>query len=272
MCRSVKINRKIQLDFLKYGVVPKSYPADYEMDPEVINAPEYASEIDSAFSELPSLSLTMDVNSWFNPDTGMYVGYPNSDISREKAVTAEFIFRDETEESFAVSCGVQNQGGTSIVNWKSPKQSMRLLFKEIYGPTKLKYKLFPDSEINSINTLVVDAMLNATWIHPNDEKQRLHALYLRDQLTSDLQNDMGGLSFHGRYFHLYLNGLYWGICNLHERPDDAFLAEYLDAGREDFDVIKHNPNTIVAGSNGFYNAMLTSRTKWIFRSQAIDRF
>ncbi|QGY46013.1 T9SS type A sorting domain-containing protein [Maribellus comscasis] len=236
----------------------KTIPADYEMDPEVINDPEYVSAIDSAFSELPSLSLTMDINSWFNPDTGMYVGYPNSDISRAKAVTAEFIFQEDTEESFAVSCGVQNQGGTSIVNWKSPKQSMRLLFKEMYGPTKLKYKLFPDSEINSINTLVVDAMLNSTWIHPTDEDQRFHALYLHDQLTSDLQNDMGGLSFHGMYFHLYLNGLYWGICNLHERPDDAFLAEHLDAKREDFDVIKHNPNTVVAGTNSFYTTMLTS--------------
>ena len=232
--------------------------ADYEMDPEVINSPEYASEIDSAFSDLPTLSLTMNVNSWFDPDTGMYVGYPNSNETREKAVTAEFIFNNNSEENFAVACGVQNQGGTSVINWKSPKQSMRLLFKGIYGPTKLKYKLFPDSEINSINTLVVDDMLNCTWIHPTSEQQRTHALYLRDQLTSDLRNNMGGLSFHGRYFHLYLNGLYWGICNLHERPDDAFMAEYLDANREDFDIVKHNPNTIVSGSNTYYKSMLTN--------------
>ncbi|MCG6188904.1 CotH kinase family protein [Maribellus maritimus] len=255
---SVKEQSKNHIGFPETWGGSKTIPADYEVDPEVINDPEYTFEIDSAFSDLPSLSLTMDVNSWFNPDTGMYVGYPNSDISIEKAVIAEFIFPEEIEESFAVSCGVQNQGGTSIVNWKSPKQSMRLLFKEMYGPTKLKYKLFPDSEINSINTLVVDAMLNSTWIHPTDEDQRFHALYLRDQLTSDLQNDMGRLSFHGRYFHLYLNGLYWGICNLHERPDDAFLAEYLDAEREKFDVLKHNPNTVVAGTNSFYTTMLTS--------------
>ncbi|MBT3382392.1 MAG: T9SS type A sorting domain-containing protein [Prolixibacteraceae bacterium] len=249
----------------KQGINPQGFPelwggakiidADYEMDPEVINHPDYANEITNAFESLPSLSLTMDVDEWFNHETGLYVGYPNTNVIREKPVTAEFLFNN-TEENFAIECGVQNQGGSSIVRWKSPKQSMRLLFKEIYGPTRLRYKLFHDSEINSINTLVVDVMLNATWIHPTDVKQRLHAMYLRDQLTSDLHNEMGSLSVHGRYFHLYLNGLYWGICNLHERPDDAFLSEYLDAEREDFDIVKHGPDEIVSGTNDFYLLML----------------
>lgn len=230
--------------------------ADYEMDPEVVKSSEYSTEIDDAFQSLPVLSLSMTVDEWFNPETGLYVGYPNTKVTREKPVTAEFIFNTETEENFAIECGVQNQGGTSIVKWKSPKQSMRLLFKEVYGPTRLKRKLFPDSEINSINTLVVDAMLNATWIHPWDNKQRVSALYFRDQLTSDLQNEMGWLSFHGRYVNLFLNGLYWGIYDLHERPDDAFLSEYLDAAREDFDVIKHNPDEIVAGTNSIYLKLL----------------
>ena len=233
----------------------KIIDADYEMDPDVINNPEYAADVLEAFQSLPSLSLTMDVDEWFNHETGLYVGYPNTNVIREKPVTAEFIF-NTNEENFAVECGVQNQGGSSIVKWKSPKQSMRLLFKEIYGPTRLRRELFLDSDINSINTLVVDVMLNATWIHPSSEQQRTHAMYLRDQLTSDLHKEMGALSVHGRYFNLYLNGLYWGICNLHERPDDAFLSEYLDGEREDFDIVKHGPDEIVSGTNDFYLLML----------------
>ena len=229
-------------------------PADYEMDPEIINNPEYASQIDKAFKSIPSLSLTMDIDDWFDYNQGVYTGYPNSDITHEKAVTAEFIF-NTNEENFVVECGVQNQGGTSIVDWKVPKQSMRLLFKKIYGPGTLKYKLFPDSEIESINTLVVDGLLYS-WLHPWDNKQRITSLYFRDQLASDMQNNMGWLSFHGRYVNLFINGLYWGVYDLHERPDDAFMAEYLDAEREDFDIIKHNPNTIVSGSNTAYKQML----------------
>lgn len=257
---------------------PKGFPkiwggakiinADYEMDPEIIDSPEYADDINEAFESLPSLSLSMDVDEWFNHSTGLYVGYPNSNETREKPVTAEFLFNNE-EESFVVECGVQNQGGTSIVKWKVPKQSMRLLFKEMYGPTRLKRKLFPDSDLESINTLVIDGLLYS-WLHPWDEKQRQTSLYFRDQLASDMQNEMGGLSFHGRYVHLYLNGLYWGVYDLHERPDDAFLSEYLDAEREDFDIIKHNPNRIVSGSNESYLAMLEVARKGLSTEKGLN--
>ncbi len=202
-------------------------PADYEMDPKIINNPAYSAEIQKGLQSIPTVSLTMNTSDWFDSFTGIYVGYPNSDITREKAVTAEFLFA-ETSENFAVECGVQNQGGTSIVNWKVPKQSMRLLFKEMYGPAKLKYKLFPDSDIKSINTLVLDGLLYS-WVHPFDEKQRTTSLYFRDQLASDMQNKMGWPSFHGIYVNLFINGLYWGIYDLHERPDEDFLEEYLDA-------------------------------------------
>ena len=262
----------------KQGKTPRGFPetwggktvieADYEMDSEIIKSPNYQSEISGAIESIPSLSLTMNVDDWFNHKTGLYVGYPNSSETREKAVTAEFLFQDK--ENFAVECGVQNQGGTSFVNWKIPKQSMRLLFKKIYGPSRLKYKLFPDSDINSINTLVIDGLLYS-WVHPWDDKQRVTSLYFRDQLTSDLQNEMGGLSFHGVYVHLFINGLYWGVYDLHERPDDAFLSEYLDADREDFNIIKHNPNNIMAGSNQSYLRLLEQARNGFSTAQEVDK-
>ena len=261
----------------KQGKSPAGFPqfwggsstiaADYEMDPEIVKHPSYAGEISKALQSIPTVSLSMNIDDWFNPNTGVYAGYPNSDISREKPVTAEFLFPDN-EENFVVECGVQNQGGTSIVNWKVPKQSMRLLFKEIYGPAKLNYKLFPDAEIESINTLVLDGFLYS-WVHPFDEKQRNTTLFFRDQLASDLQNKMGWPSFHGIYVNLFINGLYWGMYDLHERPDEAFLAEYLDASREDFDIIKHNPNNVVQGSNSAYLEMLDFARKGLSTPEAL---
>ncbi len=56
---------------------------------------------------------------------------------------------------------------------------------------------------------------------------------------------MGQLSSHSIYVHLYVNGLYWGLYNPSERPDDAFLYSYdkLDDNpqspdREDWDIVK----------------------------------
>lgn len=261
----------------KQGRVPTGFPlvwggstsigADYAMDEDVTMNPVYSGEFEQALKSLPVVSLSMNVDDWFNSQTGLYVGYPNSDISREKAVTAEFLFSDTTQ-NFAVNCGVQNQGGTSIINWKVPKQSMRLLFKEKYGPRKLKKKLFPDAEIESINTLVLDGFLYS-WLHPWDEKQRVTTLFFRDQLASDMQNKMGWPSFHGIYVHLFINGLYWGMYDLHERPDEEFLAEHLFTQPEDFDIIKHNPKTIVQGSNATYLEMLEFARKGLSTQAAL---
>ena len=54
----------------------------------------------------------------------------------------------------------------------------------------------------------------------------------------DSQLDMDQLSAHGMYVHLYVNGLYWGLYNPTERPDDAFHEIYQGDREEDWDVVK----------------------------------
>ncbi|MCA9415839.1 MAG: CotH kinase family protein, partial [Candidatus Omnitrophica bacterium] len=180
-----------------------------------------------------------------------------SGINWERACSAELIFSDGTE-GFAINSGIRIQGQTSTdPNWKSPKLSMRLLFKNEYGPSHLEFPLYPDSSVHSFDTLVLDARLNQTWIHPWDLGQRIRAQYLRDQFMSDAQIAMGHLSSHGRYVHLFLNGLYWGLYDIHERPDEHFHSDYLGGVDEDYDVIRHNPFDVVSGSNNGYTEMLT---------------
>ena len=59
--------------------------------------------------------------------------------------------------------------------------------------------------------------------------------YLRDQWIRDTQLAMGSLAPRGRFVHVYLDGLYWGLYNLTERVTSAFAADHLGAG--DYDVI-----------------------------------
>jgi hypothetical protein len=82
--------------------------------------------------------------------------------------------------------------------------------------------------------------------------------------VSDLQNLAGGRAPHGKYVHLYLNGRYWGLYNLHERPDESFADAYFGGDPDDYDVIKHNPTPDIAWAAGGvtalnnYNAMLAA--------------
>jgi len=233
------------------GCANPSMTGDYEVDPDVVEDPVYIDRLNDALTSIPSLSIVMNLDDLFDPDTGIYSNSKCEGLAWERAASTELIFPDGTE-GFQENAGIRIQGGSSTQNWKSIKLSMRLLFKEEYGPTKLRYKLFPDSAIDSINTLVLDARLNLSWIHPSDAYQREHAQYLRDQYVADLHNAMGHLSPHGVRAHVYINGLYWGMYCLHERPDDALAAEYLGGNREDYDILRHNSNDVVAGSNDSY--------------------
>jgi hypothetical protein len=65
--------------------------------------------------------------------------------------------------------------------------------------------------------------------------ERRTADYLRDQWMRESYAAMGRLSARGCFVHLYLNGLYWGIYNLTERPDEHFAAAHLGGRAKDFD-------------------------------------
>ena len=88
--------------------------------------------------------------------------------------------------------------------------------------------MFADSPVTSFNTFVLDGGINYWWHYVGSsgpEDQRYRAQCVRDQFTSDLMLAMGNPSFHGQFYNLYLNGLYWGIHYVHERPDDGFRRE-----------------------------------------------
>ena len=42
------------------------------------------------------------------------------------------------------------------------------------------------------------------------------------------------------FVHLYINGLYWGLYNVVERPDASFMSSYLGGEKEDWYVVNHS--------------------------------
>ena len=62
---------------------------------------------------------------------------------------------------------------------------------------------------------------------------------MRDQFLRKTELEMGLLSPRGRYIHLYINTEYWGLYDLHERPNAAFLESYLGVNEDEYDVLHH---------------------------------
>ncbi|MGB2806290.1 MAG: lamin tail domain-containing protein [Sedimentisphaerales bacterium] len=238
---------------------------DYEMDPAVVF--NYSSTIKNDLKAVPTLSLAMDVNDWFK--TGGQGIYPTGELS-ERAVSAELIFPDGTE-GFQIDCAVMIVGGTSVDRWKMDKLSMRLKFQAEWGPTELRYPVFGDKAVDVFDTLVVDARMNNSWAYGGSVGisrpglgQRDVAQYTRDQFASDIQNAMGGYGGQGRHVHLYLNGLYWGLYWLHERPDEHFAAAYFGGDDDDYDVLKHNSSTVIHGTDDSYDEMFAVANGGLF--------
>jgi len=245
--------------------------ADYEMDPQVINDSDYRNRIKDDLKAVPTLSLVMPVDDWFNSNSNPAIGgiYANpewEDIYREQAersVSVEF-FDPSTSQQFQLKAGVRIAGGSSTQPWKMDKLSMRLKFTSEFGATKLRFPVFGDQATDQFDTLMLDARMNNSWaygggvgVNRPGKGQRDLAQYTRDQFVSDIQNAMGGYAPHGRHVHLYLNGLYWGLYWIHERPDEHFAAAYFGGEDEDYDVLKHRAGTVINGSGTDYNRMFS---------------
>lgn len=234
---------------------------DYQMDPKITQDPIYRPMILQGLTNLPTLSLVTDEKLIFEPAGGVYV---RRDPATRQPVHAELIFADGTP-GFSLDAGFEVQGGSSPTDsggdWKDKNLSMRLIFSGDFGNSKLKYPLYPNSPVEEFDTLIIDSALNNVWNHMTDDVQRNKGQYAREQFVNELMMRTVAQPPRGRYVHTYINGLYWGMKVLHERPEEKWAASYFGGEPADYDVLKHDSGTVIAGSAVNYSKMLSALSK-----------
>ncbi len=215
---------------------------DYGMDPDVIGQNRedlfngiYAATIRDDLKSIPTLSIAMNIDDMFGPE-GIYTNSTRHGIDWERPASVELIYPDGSE-GFQVNCGIRIHGGYFRQHNATKKHSLRLLFKGIYGPTKLQFPLFGKEAVDSFETIVLRAGANDgySWSAARYTEQ-----YTRDEFGRELQRATGNASAHGIFVHLYINGIYWGLYNPVERPDNAFSARYYGGERDNWDAIHDN--------------------------------
>ena len=255
--------------------------ADYEMDPEVTQDSDYKDFMKDALQQIPTMSLVSDKDNFFSfsedPETGgiyIYTGPPLTNSINglgdgwERPVSVEY-FNSDGSEGFHVDCGVRLQGGHSRRPEKSPKHSFRLVFKSKYGPSKFEYPLFGDDATSTFNTITLRAGFCNSW-HHHESYQRNRSQLLRDTWAKDTQLEMGQLSGHGNFVHLYINGIYWGLYNPTERMDKEFATAYLGGDDSDFDVIK-DYSEVIDGNDTAWKAMMNMANSGLSSTEAYQR-
>lgn len=233
--------------------------ADWAMDPDIIDS-ETPQKVVDALKALPTVSLSMSWDDLFggNPLPGTPAGTttvaPNTQgiyivgRSDERPASMEF-FTPNGSASSQVDTAVEIQGHSSPNRWGTDKLSFQVKFKVPFGDSEWNQRLFGGTAdganaTTEFDTLILDAGYNYTFNHANVVQNSV-ARYVTDQVVADLQNlaSGGGDAPHGQWVNLYLDGVYWGIYNLHERPDDSFAAEYYGGDKDDYYVVKHASDT-----------------------------
>ncbi|HVO74134.1 MAG TPA: CotH kinase family protein [Ignavibacteriaceae bacterium] len=206
----------------------------YGMDPEVCNNNLYKDKIIPALTDIPTFSMVMDLKDLFDPTTGIYVNAMERGEEWERPCSIELIYPDGTK-GFQINCGVRIRGGYSRIT-ACPKRAFRFYFTKGYGDPKLKYPLFGDEGVDEFDKIDLRTAMNYSWSYGAEGPEK--NTFLRDEFCRDLQRDMGQPYTRTRYYHLYINGTYWGLYETQERSEASFGASYLGGNREDYDVVK----------------------------------
>jgi hypothetical protein len=204
----------------------------YGMDQRVVNDPRYRDLMENAMLAIPSISLVTKLDHLFHPQDGIYVNPRAQGRTWERPVSVELLNPDGSE-GFQIDAGLRIRGGFSR-STQNPKHAFRLFFRSDYGRSKLRFPLFEDEGTDQFDKVDLRTSQNYSWAFQGDGQNTM----VREVFSRDLQGEMGHPYTRSRYYHLYINGHYWGLFQTQERSEAAFAASYLGGDRSDYDTVK----------------------------------
>lgn len=198
---------------------------------------------------LPSLSISLPENEFFDYYDGIYVAGVDFDTWREENPSAhanggvpanyqrrgsetekiahlEYFETNSTFPTFSQDMGVRIHGGWSRSNII---KSLRLYARSEYGDSTFDYHFFPNLTDTSFKRLL---LRNAG----NDCTR----FYLRDPIMQKIVEDFNFDTQAYQPVIVFLNGEYWGIHNMRERYDNKYLARVYGVDEDNVDLLENN--------------------------------
>ncbi|MCU0780866.1 MAG: CotH kinase family protein, partial [Akkermansiaceae bacterium] len=156
------------------------------------------------------------------------------DDRQEREASVEILIPDGTPP-FQVNGGVVRYGGA----WTDfAKKSYRLRFRDRYGDNRLRHPIFRGFD----RGMPVREDIRTLNLNAGNHDMVDRGFYMSQRFVEDSMLDMGSLNPHGRFVHVYFNGVYWGQYHAQERLEDAMLASYLGGNRDDYVNVLGNDN------------------------------
>ncbi len=225
--------------------------ANYGMNPAIVGTQSTAAWVQDLLS-LPTISITTNISNLFDgsttPDpsatqnTGIYTNVNNmlKNIQMEVPVSFEY-FNADGSINVQSDAGLQIQGNVGRYP-EFEKHGFQVQFTSAYGASSLSFPLFPGDPVTTFTNIVLKGDFNDAFSWDGSNAQ-----YMRDDFAAMSQLAMGDPSFHSQYALLYLDGQFWGLYSLDERPDSNFAASYYGGNAADWEA--NNSGNPISGSN-----------------------
>ena len=204
--------------------------------------------IRQGMTNIATFSIVTDLKNLFDSKTGIYVNPGGDGDAWERPVSIELIDPTGGGE-FQIDGGLRIRGAYSRSS-NNPKHSLRFFFRDSYGG-KLKFPLFGDEGADEFDKVDLRTSQNFSWSFEHSP----YNTFIRETFSRDSQRDFGTPYSRSRYYHLYINGQYWGLYQTEERCDADYAKTYLGGKSDDWDCIKTSHNGYrTEASDGNMNA------------------
>jgi len=208
----------------------------------------------SFYSDIRVISMVTDGNYLFDPDTGAYMvgsGYHEwkknnkyhrlnpSDVANPTNYNS-----DGPQSEFPVNIQVFENGlevysadvGARISgNWSraNVQKSFRFYARSEYGDTKMRYAFIKDLPNHKGNEL---KKYDKVTLRSGGND---HVLHFRDAFIHDLAKDTGIDYMASEPYILFINGEFWGMYLLREKPDSYYIQSHYGIDESNVSVLKN---------------------------------
>ncbi len=225
------------------GGPPQYFPAtwganavDYGMDPQVVTNYTLAQWYE-AFYQIGTMSIVTEMTNLFDAATGIYANAVGQGDIWERPISLELISpTNAVQGRFQENAGLRIRGGASRSSGFY-KHSFRVYFRKEYGAGKLKYPLFEDEGADEFDVFALRTSQNYSW--PRNDNSTQDTM-VREVFARKTLGDMGQPYRRSRYYHLYLNGQYWGLYETDEHPAASYGETYFGGQKDNYDVVKNH--------------------------------
>lgn len=223
-------------DVEKYAVIKaRAFANNQALCNTQTNTYFIGSDIEDRFS-LPVLSIITDSISLFSYDTGIYV--PGKYHVEGVVKTGNYCERGEewerrtTIEYFSVTgellheqdLGIRTHGN---ITRAAPQKPLQYFPRNIYdGNDKMDYPFFEDRPFSDYKRIISRSIYSA-------HKRSI----IRDEIVQDMAKNLQVFYQQWQPVTTFINGEYWGIQVLREKPNADYLKQHFDIDTDSVDII-----------------------------------